>query len=158
MALKEEIRMFSDNEIETILKSYPRLKGQSEIVREQLFGLFPSCVGCGNDGQPKAVGGISRQTESYGIKNAVNREYLQAKAKQTVDQVRSIEIAYEALHSDGQSLVKYYYYNKERRYEVQSSMNISDRQFDRIRRETLNTVNAILSMSLKDDDKMSILS
>ncbi len=151
------MKQFTDNEIEIILKSYPRLKGQSEIVREQLFGLFPSCVGCGNDGQPKAVGGISRQTESYGIKNAVNREYLQAKVKQTVGQVRSIEIAFEALPSDGQSLVKYYYYKKERRYEVQSNMNISDRQFDRIRRETLNTVKAILSMSLKDDEKDSIL-
>jgi|GEM_PF-3338396 len=150
-------KYFSDNEIENILRSYPRLKGQSDIVREELFGLFPSCVCCGNDGQPKPIGGISRQTESYGIKNAVNREYLQAKVKQTVGQVRSIEIAFEALPSEGQTLVKYYYYKKDRRYEVQSEMAISDKQFKRIRRESLNIINEILSMTSKGTEKDLIL-
>lgn len=148
-------KYFTDHEIETILRKYPVLKGQSDIVQEQLFNLFPNCISKG-DGMPHASG-ISNQTMNYGIRNAVNGEYLKAKVKQTVGQVRTIEIAFEALPSECQALVKYYYYQKKRRYEVQSDMNISDRQFERRRREALDIVSEIVSMTLKGAEKELIL-
>jgi hypothetical protein len=148
-------KCFTDNEIEEILKKYPVLKAQSDIVREQLFGLFPSCVSK-STGMPHASG-ISNQTMNYGIRNAVNRDYLESKVTTTVGQVRAIEIAFEALSNDCQSLVKLYYYKKKKRYEVQAEICISDDQWKIRRREALDKINEILSITLKPTEKALLL-
>lgn len=156
MAKQITNKYFTDFEIEAILRKHPTLKAQSDIVKEQLFNLFPSCISR-SDGMPHASG-ISNQTMNYGIKNAVNRDYLEAKVCQTVGQVRAVEIAFNSLPNECQDLVKYYYYKKLKTYEVQSEMCISEKQFKSRRREALNIINEILSVTLECTEKELILS
>lgn len=129
------MKLYSDSEIEGILRSYPRLKSQSAIEQEKLFGLFPSCT-ASYDGMPHASG-ISNQTANLGTKRA--------EIPNTSRQVRAIELAYNALTSECKTLVDLYYYERLKKYEVQSKMSISEDQFRYRKKDALDTVNDILS-------------
>lgn len=144
-------KQLMDSEIENILRSYPRLKVKASISREKLYNMFPNCISQA-DGMPKAVGGISRQTESYGIKNAENNDYTYSKALQTNQQVRVIELIYESFTVDCRDLVKYYYFEKLRRCEVQTKLNLSDGQFKVRRREVLDLVADILKTTAEQPE------
>jgi DNA-directed RNA polymerase specialized sigma subunit len=128
-------KLYTDNEIEVILRSYPRLKSQSAIEEEQLFGLFPSMT-ASYEGMPHGSG-ISNQTANLGVKRA--------SIPTTSRQVRAIELAYNALNEDCKDLIKKYYYERQRRTDVMCNMKISRDQFSRYRRKALDEFNIILS-------------
>jgi DNA-directed RNA polymerase specialized sigma subunit len=130
-------KLYTDSEIETILRSYPRLKSQASIEEEKLFGLFPSMT-ASYEGMPHGSG-ISNQTANLGVKRA--------SIPQTSRQVRAIELAYNALDNDCKKLISKYYYERQRRYEVMSTMNIGRDQFGRYRRKALDELNEILSIT-----------
>lgn len=130
-------KLYTDSEIETILRSYPRLKSQASIEEEKLFGLFPSMT-ASYEGMPHGSG-ISNQTANLGVKRA--------SIPQTSRQVRAIELAYNALDNDCKKLISKYYYERQRRYEVMCSMNIGRDQFGRYRRKALDELNEILSIT-----------
>jgi hypothetical protein len=140
-------KYFTDDQIESILRSYPRLKSQSVIEEEKLFGLFPSCT-ASYDGMPHASG-VSNQTENLAVKRAGIPD--------TSRQVRAIELAYNALTGECKQLVALYYYQRLRKYEVQSEMSISDEQFRYRKKDSLDTVNEILSTTTKEHKNNSIL-
>jgi DNA-directed RNA polymerase specialized sigma subunit len=137
-------KYFTDNEIENILKSYKRLKLQSIIDQEKLYGMFPSCVAI-SDGMPHAQGKISRQTENFGIANAESKDYLETKIKVTCGQVRVIELVYDSLTSDCRDLVKTHYFERKSKNETLCELNISRDQFGRLKRQSLNEINENLS-------------
>jgi DNA-directed RNA polymerase specialized sigma24 family protein len=139
-------KLYTDNEIETILRSYPRLKSQASIEEEKLFGLFPS-VTASYDGMPHSTG-ISNQTANLGVKRA--------SIPQTSRQVRAIELAYNALTSECKELVDLYYYQRLKKYEVQTKMCISDQQFRCRKYDALEVINEILSTT-KEQENNSIL-
>jgi len=128
-------KLYTDSEIEVILRSYPRLKSQASIEEEQLFGLFPSMT-ASYEGMPHGSG-ISNQTANLGVKRA--------SIPQTSRQVRAIELAYNALTSECKELVDLFYYQRLRKYEVQTRMTISEDQFRYRKREALSLINEILS-------------
>lgn len=128
-------KLYTDSEIEAILRSYPRLKSQASIEDEQLFGLFPSMT-ASYDSMPHGSG-ISNQTANLGIKRAG--------IPQTSKQVRAIELAYSALTSSCKELVNKFYYERKFRSEVMYEMNISRRQFWCWKRIALDEINEILS-------------
>jgi len=140
------MKLYTDNEIESILRSYPRLLSQSKIEQEKLFGLFPSMV-ASYDGMPHSTG-ISNQTANLAVKRA--------DIPQTSRQVRAIELAYNALTSECKTLVDLYYYQRLKKYEVQTEMSISDEQFRCRKKDALDTVNNILSTT-KQHENNSIL-
>jgi hypothetical protein len=140
-------KYFTDDQIESILRSYPRLKSQSVIEEEKLFGLFPSCT-ASYDGMPHASG-VSNQTANLAVKRAGIPD--------TSRQVRAIELAYNALTGECKQLVGLYYYQRLRKYEVQSEMSISDEQFRYRKKDSLDTVNEILSTTTKEHKNNSIL-
>lgn len=129
------MKLYSDSEIESILRSYPRLKSQSAIEEEKLFGLFPSMT-ASYSGMPHGSG-ISNQTANLGVKRA--------DIPNTSRQVRAIELSYSALTSECKQLVDLYYYQRLKKYEVQSRMSISEDQFRYRKKDALDTVNDILS-------------
>ena len=137
-------KQFTDNEIENILKSYKRLKLKVTAEEEQLYGLYPSCVGCGNDGQPKAMGGISRQTENFGIKNATMKEYLTSSVKSVAKQVRIIELVYDALDSDCRDIVKICYMERNGKPNTLEILNITKDMFGDRRRRAFNEIGEML--------------
>jgi len=139
-------KLYTDSEIETILRSYPRLKSQASIEEEKLFGLFPSMT-ASYEGMPHGSG-ISNQTANLGVKRA--------SIPQTSRQVRAIELAYNALTSECKELVELFYYQRLRKYEVQSRMSISEDQFRYRKRESLNLINEILSPT-KDQENANFL-
>lgn len=139
-------KLYTDSEIETILRSYPRLKSQASIEEEQLFGLFPSMT-ASYEGMPHGSG-ISNQTANLGVKRA--------SIPQTSRQVRAIELAYNALTDECKMLVELFYYQRLRKYEVQSRMSISEQQFRYRKYESLETVNQILSTT-KEQENNNIL-
>jgi hypothetical protein len=139
-------KLYTDNEVEIILRSYPRLKSQASIEEEQLFGLFPSMT-ASYEGMPHGSG-ISNQTANLGVKRA--------SIPQTSRQVRAIELAYNALTSECKELVDLFYYQRLKKYEVQSKMSISDEQFRFRKRDSLNSINEILSTT-KQQQNNSIL-
>lgn len=139
-------KLYTDSEIEIILRSYPRLKSQASIEEEKLFGLFPSMT-ASYDGMPHGSG-ISNQTANLGVKRA--------SIPQTSRQVRAIELAYNALTDSCKELVELFYYQRLRKYEVQSRMSISDQQFRYRKNDALDVINEILSTT-KEQEKNSIL-
>ena len=136
-------RGFTDAEIESILRSYKKLKLKVTADEEQLYGLYPSCVSQ-SDGQPKAMGGISRQTENFGIKNAAMREYLAGSVASIAKQVRIIELVFDALNADQRDFTKLYYLEQHTRQQVIDKLCIEPRTFDRIRRTVINDVVSML--------------
>jgi hypothetical protein len=139
-------KLYSDSEVETILRSYPRLKSQASIEEEKLFGLFPSMT-ASYEGMPHGSG-ISNQTANLGVKRA--------SIPQTSRQVRAIELSYNALTSECKELVDLFYYQRLRKYEVQTRMSISDQQFRYRKNDAINVINEILSTT-KEQEKNSIL-
>jgi hypothetical protein len=147
-------KLYTDSEIEAILRSYPRLKSQSIIEQERLYDVFPNCISV-SDGSPRASG-ISRQTESYGIKNATQNDYTIAKTTQICRQVRVIELAFESLKADWRDLVKVHYYQRLSKTETMFTLNISRDQFDRYKRSALNEINEILSKTCQKADNFAV--
>lgn len=141
-------KLYTDSEIETILRSYPRLKSQASIEEEQLFGLFPSMT-ASYSGMPHGSG-ISNQTANLGVKRA--------SIPQTSRQVRAIELAYNALTSEHKEFVSLYYYQRLKKYEVQSMMSISAEQFRYRKRDALNNINEILSTTKAQQDNNDLTS
>jgi DNA-directed RNA polymerase specialized sigma subunit len=134
-------KLYTDSEIETILRSYPRLKSQSAIEEEQLFGLFPSMT-ASYEGMPHGSG-ISNQTANLGVKRA--------SIPTTSRQVRAIELAYNALTDECKMLVELFYYQRLKKYEVQSRMLISEDQFKYRKKEAISTINTILSTTIPQE-------
>lgn len=137
-------KQFTDQQIENILKSYKRLKLKVTAEEEQLYALYPSCVGCGNDGQPKAVGGISRQTEDYGIKNAIMKEYLESSVKSVAKQIRMIELIYDALDRDCREIIKICYFDRNGRANTLEMLSITRDVFGNRRRRAFNEIGEML--------------
>jgi hypothetical protein len=138
------VKQFSDSEIEGILKNYKRLKLKVTAEEEQLYGLYPSCVGCGNDGQPHAMGSISRQTENFGIKNAVMKEYLVSSVASVAKQVRIIELIYDALDADCRDLIMTCYMERNGRAKTLEILHITNDVFGRRRRQAFSEIENML--------------
>jgi len=136
-------KQFTDSEIENILKSYKRLKLKVTAEQEQLYGMYPSCVSQA-DGMPKAVGGISRQTESFGIKNAIVKEYLAGSVACVGKQVRIIELMFDALDSDCRDLVKTCYLDRNGRGNTLEILHITNNVFGTRRRQAFNEIDDML--------------
>lgn len=137
-------KSFTDVEIENILKSYKRLKLKVTADQEDLYGLYPSCVGQ-SDGMPKPVGGISNQTANYGIKNAIMREYLTGSVASIAKQVRIIELIYEALDVDCRDLVKTCYFERNGRANTLEILCITPDVFGARRRRAFNEIEQMLN-------------
>jgi predicted DNA-binding protein (UPF0251 family) len=123
-----------DNRIENILRTYPKLAAQATIDKERLHDLFPGCTP--NYSSEPHGSGTSDSTGNYAIKRTDDTYSMR--------QARAIEVSITALTQDGKDLVRLRYFERWRKYDVCSKMHISERQFDRVRREVLDDIAELL--------------
>ncbi|MBU2700424.1 DNA-directed RNA polymerase specialized sigma subunit [Sporomusaceae bacterium BoRhaA] len=118
-----------------LLRDYNYLKAKSILEEERLCEIEPFCTSS-YEGMPHTTD-ISNPTENLAIKRM--------SIPQASNLVRIIEISYNALTKDCKQLIKLFYFEKMRKFEVCSEMNISEDQFRRYRRTAIDTIKKILS-------------
>lgn len=134
---------FKDIDVENLLRSYKGLKAKMEINHEKLYGLIPSCTSS-SDGMPKAIGGISRQTEQFGIRSATIKDYLTSSVADAKDYVQIIDDLYGALSSECRFFVKNHYFERNKACETKKILDINDKAYTRLRREVLDECKLML--------------
>jgi DNA-directed RNA polymerase specialized sigma subunit len=117
-----------------LLRDYNYLKAQSIIEGEKLCDIEPRYISS-YEGMPHTKS-ISNPTANLAIKRI--------SIPQVSRLVRIIEISFNALTKDCKQLIKLFYFEKMRKYEVCTEMNISEDQFRRYRRIAIDTIKKIL--------------
>lgn len=134
-----------DDRIENILRTYPKLAAQATIDKERLHNLFPGCTP-NYSGEPHGSG-TSDSTGNYAIKRIDDTHSMR--------QARAIEVALLSLDKECREFAQLRYIEKWKKYEVCSKMHVSERQFNRIRRVTLDDVAELLLSVTKTSPKRS---
>lgn len=116
------------------MRTYPKLSAQATIDRERLHDLFPGCTP--NYSSEPHGSGTSDSTGNYAVKRTDDTHSMR--------QVRAIEVALTALTEDEREFVQLRYFGRWRKYDVCSKMNVSERQYDRIRREAIDLMAELL--------------